>query len=310
MSRGQLVPDEYDRQVLPRPPRRARRAPTARSSTASRGRRSRPRRSTTRSQAEGSRVDRRALHRRPARGPRPPAWRAGGSARPTATCTTSASNPPQGRGRLRPRRLGARPARRRRRGDRPGADGPAARRRCYEVVDHYRSAASCATVDGRPGDRRRDRGARRAAGASADAEAPDDGHAQVPRRDRRDAPRRPHRRRGPRPDRGRAPAGRLDGRPRPHRGGPHPRAGRDVPSFKGYPGVNPRRPFPATRLHLDRRRDRPRDPGRADHPRGPDRLGRRGGHRRRLARRRRADLLRRRAAAGRGRARSTPPGPR
>ena len=40
----------------------------------------------------------------------------------------------------------------------------------------------------------------------------------------------------------------------------HIRASGAIPSFKGYPGINPRRPFPATRLHLARRRDRPRDP--------------------------------------------------
>ena len=68
------------------------------------------------------------------------------------------------------------------------------------------------------------------------------------------------------------------------------------PVVQGLPGDQPAPAVPGQRLHLDRRRDRPRHPRRADDPRRPDRVGRRRRDRRRLARRRCADLLRRRAA--------------
>ena len=81
-------------------------------------------------------------------------------------------------------------------------------------------------------------------------------------RDRQDAPRRPRRRRGPRPHRGGAPAGRLDrptstASPRATSARPGP-----TPSFKGYPADQPAPAVPGEHLHLDRRRGRPRDPGR------------------------------------------------
>ena len=66
---------------------------------------------------------------------------------------------------------------------------------------------------------------------------------------------------------------------------------------QGLPGHQPAPAVPGQRLHLDRRRDRPRHPRPPHHPRRPDRVGRRRRHRRRLARRRGPDLLRRRAAA-------------
>ena len=81
------------------------------------------------------------------------------------------------------------------------------------------------------------------------------------------------------------------------------KAGRD-PVVQGLPRHQPAPAVPGQRVHLDRRRDRPRHPRRADASGRPDRVGRRRRHRRRLARRRRPDLLRRRAAA-RGRASSS-----
>ena len=66
----------------------------------------------------------------------------------------------------------------------------------------------------------------------------------------------------------------------------HIRAAGATPSFKGYPGINPRRPFPGSLcISLD-------DeivhgiPGERIDPRWPDRVGRRRGDHRRLARRR------------------------
>ena len=113
-----------------------------------------------------------------------------------------------------------------------------------EVVEHYREKGVLTTVDGRQGIDARHR--------DPDGIAPrrrhasDDGHPQVARRDRADAPRRSGRRRGPRPHRGRdcAPACRPRTSMRSPR--PHLRASGATPSFKGYPGINPRRPFPAS----------------------------------------------------------------
>ena len=82
------------------------------------------------------------------------------------------------------------------------------------------------------------------------------------------------------------------------------------PVLQGLSGHQPAAALPGQRLHLDRPRDRPRHPGRADHPRGSDRVGRRRGDHRRLARRRRTDLLRRGPAARRSRASSTSPAKR
>ena len=76
------------------------------------------------------------------------------------------------------------------------------------------------------------------------------------------------------------------------------KSGRDA-VVQGLSRPEPAPPVPRQRLHLDRRRDRPRHPGRADHPHRADRVGRRRGDRRWLAWRRRADVLHRRAA-GRG----------
>ena len=148
------------------------------------------------------------------------------------------------RRRLRPRRLGARPSA-------PTTHEATVRARMaqqvpplLEVVDHYRDRGVLTTVDGRLGDRRRHR---RAADGPRRRRS---GLTMVTRKsrvgDRADAPRRPRRRRGPRPDRGRAAAGRLDRRtstPSPRRTSGRPAA---IPSFKGYPGINPRRPFPAS----------------------------------------------------------------
>ena len=76
----------------------------------------------------------------------------------------------------------------------------------------------------------------------------------------------------------------------------HIRAAGAIPSFMGYPGSNPRKPFPASIcISID-------DeivhgiPGERTIRAGHGRLDRRRRHRRRLARRRGADLLRRRRA--------------
>ena len=114
-----------------------------------------------------------------------------------------ASNPPRVARHLRPRRLAARSSARTTARRPSGPGWPSRSRRSREVVDHYRATGVLRTVDGlRPidevtagllaADRPRARG------------RSDDGHPQVPRRDRADAPGRPDRRRGPRPDRGRA----------------------------------------------------------------------------------------------------------
>ena len=87
----------------------------------------------------------------------------------------------------------------------------------------------------------------------------------------------------------------------------HIRRAGAVPSFKGYPGVNPRRPFPASVcISIDDEIVHGIPGDRVD-PRGPDRLDRRRGDRRRLARRRRSDVLRRDGRPSRSRRSSTRP---
>ena len=298
MSRGQLVPDDtIVRVFLDRLARRRRRR-AARSSTASRG-----------PQVQAEALDDALRPSRPPRRPRAAtstsrsrtsssAWRTGASARPTATSTTSSRT----RRRSRASATSTAPTLVQRaddaRGDRPGPDGPAGpaaprRRRALPPPrrprDGRRHGRPIAGVD------------RRASLAALDEPA-EGGLTVVTRKSRPEIERM---RRA-----GRVVAEVLDlieAELRPgvstahldaHRRGAHPRAPAAIPSFKGYPGINPRRPFPASVcISID-------DeivhgiPGDADHPRRPDRLGRRRRHRRRLARRRRPDLLRRRAAAG------------
>ena len=163
-----------------------------------------------------------------------------------------------------------------------------------EVVEHYRDHGVLTTVDGRLGidavtETLMDAAPRRRARS-------DHGHPQVAHRDRTDAP-----------------AGRVVGeildiieaelRPgvsTAHLDAlaeAHIRKSGATPSFKGYPGINPRRPFPASVcISID-------DeivhgiPGERTIRAGQIVSVDAGRDRRRLARRRRADLLRRRSAA-------------
>ena len=187
----------------------------------------------------------RALHRRPARGPGPahgePAHLRGQRAR-----LQPGLEPAEGRGHLRPRRVPPPPARGRRGGDRSRPDGPAGpaaprRRRALPPPRRPRRRSTA-----RSASPARPRASSRP--STSRPRAPDRGHPQVPGRDRPHAPRRPRRRRGPRAHRGGDPAGRLDRRPGPHRRGPYRPRRRD-PVLQGLPG-HPRRPFPASRLHL------------------------------------------------------------
>ena len=248
MSRGQLVPDDIDRPDLPRP---ARASPTPPTGAILDG--------FPRTAAQAEALDAALAEARRPRSTAPStstsdartssgAWPAAGSARDSGHVYNLASQPAAGRRRLRPRRLRARPARRRPAGDRPGADGAAAPAAARGRRPLPRRAASCARSTA-PADRRGHRRPARAPIASrrAVSRAPrPTGHPQVARRDRADAPGRPHRRRGPRPHRGASssPASRPPTSTRsPRRTSARPAA---TPSFKGYPGINPRRPFPAS----------------------------------------------------------------
>ena len=113
------------------------------------------------------------------------------------------------------------------------------------VVDYYRETGLLRTIDGlAPID---DVTASLAShlAASPRAGALTDGHPQVALRDRAHAPSRQDRRRGTGPDRSGARARGLDG----HLDAlaeAHIRQAGAIPSFLGYPGANPRRPFPAS----------------------------------------------------------------
>ena len=257
--------------MLPRAARPARRGRRRRSSTASRGRAPRPRRSTRRSASAGERVDGRASTSSAASTSSSAAWPAAGSAARAGHVVQRASPARRTcRGRLRPRRLGARTSAtttspsdvRARlaqqlppllRGHRPL---PRRRRAAH---GRRRPGRSTSVTDGLV-----EPPASSAAGRWTRA-------LMVTRKSRPeiDAMRRAGRIVAEVLDagRGRAPPGRLDRRPRPHRRAPHPRRRAATPSFKGYPGHQPTPPFPASRVHLDRRRGRPRHPGRAGHPR-------------------------------------------
>ena len=175
-----------------------------------------------------------------------------------------------------------------------------------EVDGHYRDQGILRTVDGRRSIDEVAADLLALVGRPVPEAAPDGRHPEVAGRDRPDAAGRPGRRRGPRPRRVGAPAGRVDGSSRRPRRGAHPTIGRH-PVVQGLPGGQSAPAVPGQRLHLDRRRDRPRHPRRPDRPRGPGRVDRRGRHRRRLARRRGPDVLRRHARPRRSARSSTRP---
>ena len=165
-------------------------------------------------------------------------------------------------GRVRHRRLGARPSGRRRRGDRPRPDGAAARAapRCRGLLPEARHP----DAGRRPRNRSRtSRAASLAALESAAGARPD----VITRKSRREIEKmragRADRRRGPRAGRVGAQARRHDRPPRLARRAPHP-GGRRHPSFKGYRRRRTQGAVPGQHVHLDRRRGRPRHPGRPD----------------------------------------------
>ena len=285
MERGELVPDDITiRMLLDRleQPRRRRRR---RSSTASRARAPRPRRSTRagRARASGStapsyiEVPTEELVRAPVR----PL----GLPRPTATSTTR-----------RPTRRGC-PGRCDLDGSplssatttRPRPSGRGWRsscRRCARSSTTTAAPASCArSTAAQP----IDDGRRRDPGRAALDDAARRGLTWSPAS------------RAPRSSGCAAPAaivaevlalveaelkpGVSTGRARPLAERAHPRRRRDRRRSWATRG-QPAPAVPGQHLHLDRRRDRPRHPRRAAHPRGPDRVDRRRRHRRRLARRR------------------------
>ena len=260
--------------------------PAARSSTASRGRASRPRRSTRRSPSARPPGRPRASTSTSRSRTSSAGWPTAGSARPNGHVYNLRLEPAAGRrasATSTARRSSSAPTTSR--GDRPGADG----------------AAAAAAARGRrplPRRRRPAHGRRPAADRRASTDALLAGRSadgagaglMVTRksraRDRADAPRRP--RSSPRsstsieaelkPGVSTADLDRL--------AEAHIRAAGAIPSFKGYPGINPRRPFPASVcISID-------DevvhgiPGERTIRDGPDRVGRRRRDRRRLARRR------------------------
>ena len=205
-----------------------------------------------------------------------------------------ASNPPAGARHLRPRRL-ARSSSARTTARRPSGRGwPSRSPPLREVVDHYRATGVLRTIDGlRPIDE-----VTAALLAATDRDARG-GLIVVTRKSRSEIERMRQA--------GRIVAEVLDlieaelrpaSRPPTWTRWPRRTSGRRAPCRRSRATRDqPEAPVPGQRLHLDRRRDRPRHPGRADDPGRPDRLGRCRRDRRRLARRRRADVLRRRAAA-------------
>ena len=308
MERGQLVPDDItirmllDRLAQPdaaerRDPRRLPAQP-------------RPGRGARR----GARRARRARSTAPsASRSRPTSWSgacpAAGSAATPATSTTR-HQPAPGPGRLRHRRLAARPARRRQGRDDPRPARPAAGQPATTWSTTTRRPASCARStalqpidDGRPA-------TLLAAIDAGRATVADGGLTMVTRKSRAEIARM--RRAGrivaevlalvERELKPGVSTGHLDRARR----GPHPRGRRD-PVVQGLPGHQPAPAVPGQPVHLARRRDRPRHPRRADDPRGPGRVDRRRRHRRRLARRRGPDLLRRRRRPSRSASSSTPP---
>ena len=302
MKQGALVPDAIDRRHLPRAPRAARRRRAARPrrlpaharpgrgarrGARRAGRAGRPRRSTSRSRAASS--SRRLAGR--------------GSAGPPATSTTSGPSPP--------------------RRDRASATSTA--RELYqraddepETVRARLATAAAADVRGRrPLPRPRGPARRSTAGSPIDEvdrardascrwATPGD---QVTRKSPREIGQMRRRRAGSWPRSWRC-SSRSCGRA--SRPSSSTASRRSTSGRRRDPVVHglPRRRrygraarLPGQHLHLDRRRGRPRHPGRARHPRGPDRLGRRRRDRRWLARRRGPDVRRRRGLAGGARAR-------
>ena len=177
------------------------------------------------------------------------------------------TNPPRVPGRLRPRRLAAHPARRRPARHHPGAAGRPARR----------------AARGRRPLRRTRRPARRSTDASRSTPSPPTSWPRLSTTRMRARPDWSPASRAPRSSRCAGPAAsspRSSTSSRPSSSPAsrpptstqlaeaHIREAGAMPSFKGYPGVNPRRPFPASVCISHRRRDRPRHPRRADHQEG------------------------------------------
>ena len=180
MERGQLVPDEHHRRVLPRPARASPTPPTARSSTASRGRGPRPRPSTPRSRRAAAQVDRAMLHRRPDRGARPPAGGPLDLQRDGPRLPPEPSNPPRSPASATStaRALVQRDGRPGRRPSGPG--WPAARRRCSRSSTTTARRGVLRSVDGRqPIDEVSAERPRRRRPARPAAAGRPDGHPQV-----------------------------------------------------------------------------------------------------------------------------------
>ncbi len=140
----------------------------------------------------------------------------------------------------------ARPARRRRGGHGPGADGPAGPAAARGRRPLPRTRASCATVDGRAADRGRHRRPARRARRPGGG-----GLTMVTRksraRDRPDAPRRPDRRRGPRALESELKPGVSTGRPRRASPRRHIRGAGGDPVVQGLSRASTRAdPFPAS----------------------------------------------------------------
>ena len=263
MERGQLVPDDITIRMLGARlaqvdaargvildgfPRNRAQAVSLDAPLAERGQpgRSRPRRSTCRRRSSSAALRPLGL---PVGGPRLQRARRTRRASPGAATSTARRSSSARMTAPRPSGPGSRPARRAPRGR---VALPRGQGSCARSTAGRRSTTSPPTSS-RP--------------STTCSRRPDDGHPQVARRDREDAPRRPDRR----------PRSSPSSRRRSSRASPRPsstalaeahiRKSGATPSFKGYPGINPKPPVPGEHLHLDRRRDRPRHPGRADHPR-------------------------------------------
>ena len=280
-SRGQLVPDDTIVRDVPRPAR-ARTSAAARSSTASRATGPRQRRSTRRSPKPDARVDAAVYIDVPIED-LVERMADAGSARPPATSTTR-HQPAAGRrasATSTARRSIQRDETRNRHGPGPAAQqvAAAARRRRPLPVARASCGRSTAAADI---DERHDgaRSPRSTAGRDGLTWSP---ASRAPRSSGCAVPDASWPRSWPS---SRASSSRASRRPSstawPRRTSASPAP---IPSFKGYPGINPRRPFPASVcISID-------DeivhgiPGERTHPHRPDRVDRRRGDRRRLARR-------------------------
>ena len=193
------------------------------------------------------------------------------------------------------------PARRRPAGDDPRPDGPAAARRSTRSSTTTGRSGVLRTVDGLQAiDEVADGSPPPSRTPSPPGSLAGDAHGRLMHVTRKSQAeiakmrsRRPDRRGGPGAGRG-EPRSRASSTAELDRlaEAPHPRRqGRAVvPQLPRRSPLRRARParLPGVDLHLDRRRDRPRDPGRPRDQGGPDRVGRRRRDLRRLARRRRA----------------------